>query len=217
MIRRMHLILLGCFLSFNAFTHNDSPIMMISDAEVLDNRWSVLASLGYSGYQQIRSSGSQTGLARLALGAELLTTNKANFGLELGLQTGYRLHLDIPPSTFPLGGSLLNASIMPMVDFLVTAQANPISESLLFTQFKGGIAYRHWRMHSSYFDNKSEISGELQAGFGYPLTEISNLNLLYQGVFGGNPKLRLSPFPYAAFITNLPIQHGLLVGLSIIV
>lgn len=217
MILRMHFFIIGCLLSFNAFTSGDSPVMMISDSDFMDNRWSVLGSLGYSGYQQIRTYGSQTGLARLALARELINTNQANFGMELGLQSGYHIHLQVSQETFPYYGRPISTSIMPIMDLLITAYANPIGESLLFTQIKGGIAYRHWGMHNSYFENKSEISGEFQAGFGYPLTEISNLNVLYQGIFGGNPKIRINPFTYAGYITNLPIQHGLLLGLSIIV
>ncbi|MBA2652916.1 MAG: hypothetical protein H0U73_11695 [Tatlockia sp.] len=213
----MHLIIIGCLLSFNAFTSTDSPVMMISDSDYINNRWSVLGSLGYSGYQQIRTSGSQTGLARLALAREFINTSQANFGLELGLQSGYHIHLVVPPVSFPYYGRAISTSIMPILDLLITAQANPINESLLFTQIKGGIAYRHWRINNSFFENKSEISGELQAGIGYPLTEISNLNILYQGIFGGNPKIRINPFTYAGYITTLPIQHGLLLGLSIIV
>ena len=52
MIRRMHLILLGCFLSFNAFCSSDIPVLMISNSDYLNNRWSVLASIGYTEFQK---------------------------------------------------------------------------------------------------------------------------------------------------------------------
>lgn len=216
MIRRMHLIMLGCLLSFNAFCSSDIPVLMISNSDYLNNRWSVLASIGYTEFQKTHGSGGQTALGRFALGAELLATSQTNFGLELGVQTGNRMKLEIPHGALSVFGNIARTTMRPMLDLLITAHANPVNESLLFTQIKGGLAYRHWQMDSVFFNNKSEFSGEFQAGFGYPITEISNLNLLYQGIFGGNPKLRIRPYSFAGYIANLPIQHGLLLGFSII-
>lgn len=217
-IRRMHLVMLVCLLSFNAFSSTKAPVLMISNTEGLDNRWSVLASLGYTALQHTHGPGSKTVLGRLALGAELLTTNQANFGLEFGVQTGSsRLRLAIPENAVTALGSVARTTMRPMLDLLITAHANPVDESLLFTQIKGGISYRHWQINNIYFNNKSEITGELQAGFGYPLTEMTNLNLLYQGIFGGNPRPQVNPLTYSGFIVSLPIQHGLLFGFSAIV
>jgi hypothetical protein len=213
----MHLIMLVCLLSFNAFSRANSPVLMISDSENLNNRWSFMASLGYSGYQKIHSSNNQNPLARLSLAAELLATDQANFGVEFGLQTGNRMHLLIPQGNYSNYDNPVRSTIRPMVDLLLTAHANPVHESLLFTQIKGGIAYRHWQIDSIFFHNRSEISGEFQAGFGYPLTEISNLNLLYQGIFGGNPNLYINRSTHSGNVSSLPVQHGVLLGLSIIV
>jgi hypothetical protein len=189
---------------------------MISDSEDLGNRWSVIANLGYTEYQHTQSAGSETALGRLALAAEMLTTSQASFGLEFGIQSGNRMRLAIPQGTLTTLGTAVRTSVKPMLDLLVTAHANPVNESLLFTQNKGGIAYRHWQIDSIFVNNKSEISGEFQAGFGYPLTEITNLNLLYQGIFGGNPKIHANPSNYTAYIARLPVQHGILLGFSII-
>ncbi|MBA2709847.1 MAG: hypothetical protein H0U57_04540 [Tatlockia sp.] len=212
----MHFFILGCFLSFNVFSSANPPTLMISESENLNNRWSFMAALGYSGYQQINSSNNQNPLARLALSAELIATDQANFGVEFGVQTGNRMHLVIPQSNFTDLQNPVRSTIRPMIDLLLTAHANPVDESLLFTQIKGGIAYRYWQIDSVFFHNKSAMAAEIQAGFGYPLTEISNLNLLYQGIFGGNPRLYLHP-SYLGYVANLPIQHGFLLGLSVIV
>ena len=104
----------------------------------------------------------------------------------------------------------------PMLDLLVTAQTNPLDESLLFTQIKGGLVYRHWQINSLFIYNKNEIAGEIQAGLGYPLTEIANLSLLYQGIFGGNPRPRMMSPMEPLSMTTAPIQHGVLLGFSII-
>jgi len=217
MIRSMQLILIGSLISFNVFGSPDAPTLMISESEDLGNRWSIIGSLGYTEYQHTSGSGSQTALGRLALAAEMLTTNQANFGLEFGVQTGNRMRLAFPQGTIAVMGTAVSTTMRPMLDLLITAHANPVNESLLFAQIKGGIAYRHWQIDSFYFNNKSEISGEFQAGFGYPLTELANLNLLYQGIFGGNPKLRVNPANYTGYLAGLPIQHGILLGFSIIV
>lgn len=217
MIRSMQLILIGCLISFSVFSSSDAPVLMISDSDDLGNRWSVSGSLGYTEYQHTSAGGSQTALGRLALAAEMLATNQANFGLEFGVQTGNRMRLAIPQGTIAVLSNAVRTTMRPMLDLLITAHANPVDESLLYAQIKGGIAYRHWQIDSFYFNNKSEISGEFQAGFGYPLTELTNLNLLYQGIFGGNPRLRINPSNYTGYIASLPIQHGILLGFSIIV
>jgi hypothetical protein len=215
MTRRIHLIVIGCFLSFNVLARSYLPTLL-SNSENLDNRWSVIASLGYGEYQHMYRSGGQTAIGRLAFAAELLATNQATFGLEIGVQSGNRMRLTIPQGALDTLGCAVRTTMRPMLDLLVTANATPLNESLLFTQVKGGIAYRHWQINSVWINNKSEIAGEVQAGVGYPLTEITNLNLLYQGVFGGSPKLHTNPLTETGFITSLPIQHGVLLGLSII-
>lgn len=212
MIRRICLITIGCFLSFNVFANS----YLLPTPESLDNRWSVIASSGYSDFQHMYRSDGQTAIGRLALAAELLTVTQANFGLELGVQTGNRMRFAIPQGPLATLGYAVQTTMRPMFDLLVTANASPLTESLLFTQLKGGIAYRYWQIDSFRINNKSEIAGEVQAGFGYPLTEITNLNLLYQGVFGSNPKFRVNPFAETGSVSNLPIQHGVLLGLSII-
>lgn len=215
MIRIMRLIAIGGFLSFNVFANSYLP-STLSTPENLGNRWSIIASLGYSNYQHMYRSEGQTAIGRLAFAAELLTASQANFGLEMGVQTGNRMHFALPQNPLATLGCAVRTTMRPMLDLLITANATPLTESLLFTQLKGGITYRNWQIDSYRISNKSEIAGEVQAGLGYPLTEITNLNLLYQGVFGGNPKLRVNPFTDTGFMSSLPIQHGVLLGFSII-
>jgi hypothetical protein len=217
MIRKMCFIAVGFFLSFKVFASSFLPISsLFANPDNLDNRWSIIASLGYGEYQHMYRADGQTVLGRLALAAEMLAASQATFGLEIGLQSGNRMRFAIPQGTFDTLGGAVRTTMRPMLDLLVTAYMNPLSESLLFTQVKGGIAYRHWQIDSNWINNKSEFAGEVQAGLGYPLTEISNLNLLYQGVFGGNPKLHANLFNEPRMISSLPMQHGVLLGFSII-
>lgn len=213
---RMRLAMLGWYLSVNAFAGSSATPTLIMDTEGLDNRWSIITSLGYGQNHHMYRSDGKTAIGRLAFAAELLTTQQAAFGLELGVQTGNNMRLAFFQTPLATLGCMVRTTMKPMLDLLVTAHANLVDESLLFTQVKGGITYRHWQVDSFLINSKSALAGEVQAGLGYPLTEITNLNLLYQGVFGGNPKLHLNPEPEASTISNLPVQHGLLLGFSII-
>lgn len=216
MIKRMCALIIGFFLSFNALA-NSHLLAIIPDSDELENRWSLIASLGYAEFQHIYRSDGRTVLGRLAFAAELLTISQASLGLEIGVQSSNRMRISIPQSTLGTLGYAVQTTMRPMLDLLVTANANPLSESLLFTQVKGGVAYRHWQLNDPTVTNKSQLAGEVQAGFGYPLTEITSLSLLYQGVFGGNPKFRTHPtFIEAGYVANIPIQHGILLGFSII-
>ncbi|ASQ45613.1 hypothetical protein [Legionella clemsonensis] len=212
---RMRIIALGCVLSLDA-SAGESYLPAISLEETQGNRWSIMASLGYGQYQHMYSDDGQTPLARLAVGAELLTTTQTAFGLEVGVQNGNRMRVAVPVNTLNILSGVVKTTVKPMLDLLLTANTNPISESLLFTQIKGGIAYRQWQMESNWVSNKTELAGEVQAGFGYPLTEVTSLNLLYQGVFGGNPKFRQGSLNDSWHFSSIPVQHGILFGFSVI-
>ncbi|MCA0404326.1 MAG: hypothetical protein LCH30_11155 [Proteobacteria bacterium] len=216
MKRAISLIILGAVLSFTAIAGSYSDEKLSVDTDPLGNRWSIIASLGYTEYQKMYRHDGQTALARLAFAASFLATRQASFGFELGAQTGNRMRLAIPQGTLGLLGCAVRTTVRPMVDLLITANTTPINESLLYTQVKGGIAYRHWQINNILLGDKSTIAGEVQAGIGYPITEITNLNLLYQGIFGGNPKFRANPYGESGYIVNVPIQHGILLGFSIV-
>ncbi|KTD23370.1 Uncharacterised protein [Legionella lansingensis] len=213
MTHRTRMIALGCVLSFNALAGTYLPAITIEESQ--GNRWSIIASLGYGQYEHAYSDDGQTPLGRLAVGAELLTTTQTAFGLEFGVQNGNRMRVGLPPGTLDILGGVVRTTVKPMLDLLFTANTTPISESLLFAQLKGGIAYRQWEMETNLINNKTELAGEVQAGFGYPLTEITSLNLLYQGVFGGNTRFH-PPLNDAGRFSSIPTQHGILFGFSVI-
>ncbi len=207
---------LGYLLSLKALAGTYLPAVNL-ETENKDNRWSIIASLGYSEYQQMYQDDGQTAISRLAIAAELLATTQSAFGLEIGVQNGNRMRFVIPQNSLSLWSGVVRTTVKPILDLLLTANTSPLGESLLFTQIKGGLVYRQWQMDSDFVSNKTELAGEVQAGFGYPLTEITSLNLLYQGVFGGSPKLKAgSMISEVGHVSNIPVQHGLLFGLSII-
>ncbi|MCC5014869.1 MULTISPECIES: DUF3187 family protein [Legionella] len=209
-------ILCCCFLSLHA--HGAlPPVVVLEDVGIEDNRWSVTASTGYTEYQNMYHNDGHSVVARMAVAAELLATTQSSFGIEFGVQNGRSMRLGIPHGTLDVLGGVVRTTVKPMLDLLITANSNPVTESLLYTQVKGGIAYRRWQIASYLIDNKSELAGEVQAGFGYPITEVTSLNLLYQGVFGAAPKIRANPSMESWRLSNIPVQHGLLLGFSIIV
>ncbi|WP_156812516.1 hypothetical protein [Legionella tunisiensis] len=193
------------------------PVLVLEDVGIEDNRWSVTASTGYTEYQNMYHNDGHSVIARMAVAAELLATTQSSFGIELGVQNGRSMRLGIPPGTLDVLGGVVRTTVKPMLDLLITANSSPVTESLLFAQVKGGIAYRHWQIASYLIENKSELAGEVQAGFGYPITEVTSLNLLYQGVFGTTPKIRANSSMESWHLSNIPVQHGLLLGFSIIV
>ena len=182
-----------------------------------ENRWSLSANVGVCQYQHVYGHDATTSLGRLALAAELLSFRQTAFGLEMGVQTGNRMHVIPPVEHFGLYNELITTTIRPMIDFLVTTNTIPLGESLLFTQLKGGLAYRQWKIAHDLLNNISEFAGEVQAGFGYPLTEAANLTLLYQGVFSGNTRYTFGSYQPNLQVSNIPVQHGMLFGISLTV
>lgn len=209
-------VIFCCFLSLNA-RGTQPPAVVLEEVGIGDNRWSVTASTGYTEYQNMYHNDGHSVIARMAVAAELLATTQSSFGIELGVQNGRSMRLGIPHGTLDVLGGVVRTTVKPMLDLLITASSNPVTESLLFTQVKGGIAYRRWQVDSYLIGNKSELAGEVQAGFGYPITEVTSLNLLYQGVFGASPKLRTNQYMESWRLSNIPVQHGLLLGFLIIV
>lgn len=215
MIGRALAIAIGCFWVFNSIAGTVGPAATLHDNP--DNRWSLVASLGYGQYEQMYHSTGHVVIGRLALAAELLATTQSNFGLELGLQNGNNMILALAKKGVNTPCCSVQANVTPMLDLLMTVNANLLSESLLYTQIKGGLAYRHWQTANDWINNRRDIAGEVQAGLGYPLTELTNLNLLYQGIYGINSRTHSNQVMFPGFLASIPVQHGILLGLSVIV
>ncbi len=203
-------IIFGLLLSIPAFADGYYP-EPISE----DQPWSVSASIG-GGKYHLYSKTSKHGLGRLALGNEMVLTGALAWGLELGLQNGNKLNFDIPTETLAMLQWLpVNTTLGPMLDLLITAKSDPLAGSALFAQIKGGVAYRSWQVENKTINNLSLLTGEIQAGVGYPLTTITNLNLLYQGVFGTDPDFMVFTPTRSVHVANMPTLHSILFGLSV--
>jgi hypothetical protein len=207
---KLRLFTIGILFSINVFADGYYP-----EPTPTDQPWSITASMGKGKYQYIFSKDDTKTLGRLAIGNELLLSGDIALGLELGVQNGSRLHLDIPPETIAVLGWLpVRANLGPMLDLLITAKSDPLYGSSFFAQLKGGVAYRHWEVKKILINDLSQLAGEIQAGFGYPLNALSSLSLLYQGVFGNDPNIKISTISKTGTISNIPVLHAVLLGLS---
>jgi hypothetical protein len=208
---KMKSIALGILLSLNACADGYSPELTSQDQP-----WSITASVGNGKYQNVYSKDGKTALARLALGNEMILTGDLVWGLELGLQNGNHMKLDIPYETLAMLEWLpVKTTLGPMLDLLVTAKSDPLFGSSFFAQLKGGIAYRYWQIEHKPINELTQLAGEIQAGLGYPVTALASLNLLYQGVYGSDPNLRLDTYTKTGRISNIPVLHAVLLGLSV--
>lgn len=202
---------IGILLSFNLYAHGYFPSLTSQDQP-----WSITASFGSGKYQHVYKKDGDTAVGRLALGNELLLTGDYALGLELGLQSGNHMRLNVPNESRTLILWLpVRTNLGPMLDLLITAKSDPIGRSDFFAQFKGGLMYRNWEIKQPQLHDLSQLAGEIQAGFGYPITALASLNLLYQGVYGNDPNVRIHNNNKTVYVSNIPTLHSILLGLSV--
>lgn len=184
--------------------------------------WSVTAGLGYTSIQNTYGGHGQTPFGRFAIGKALRSFNTmglssdSNLGLELGIQNGKRLPLNISEQeASTLGGLPIWTTLQPMIDVLATLRISPMSNQHFIGLVKGGMAYRRWQMDRGTINNVYQVGGEVQAGIGYAISPSYTLSLLYQGIFGANPNFTLSADTFTGHINNIPIQNGILLNFGI--
>ena len=225
MLKKSHLIMsLGCCLSFTAFAGG----MGSAPAVVVDmHPWSVVGSIGYTGYENAMSQNGQTPVGRLAIAKDLFNlgdtgisndifdASSTHIGLELGVQNGNRMALLVPQATLDtLGGLPITTTVKPMLDLLATVQVAPMADMPAFLVVKGGIAYRQMEMDRDTVNNLSQVAGEVQAGIGIPVSDAATLSLLYQGVYGSSPNFTVNATTLTGNVANIPVQNGVLLSLS---
>lgn len=208
---KLQIIIIGILLSFKLFANGFTPELTSQDQP-----WSVTASVGHGHYQKVYNRDGQTTLARLSLDNELMLSGDFALGLEFGLQNGNQMRLDIPYETLAVLEWLpVQSTLGPMLDLLFTAKSDPLFGSSFFALLKGGVAYRYLQVEKRPIKEISQIAGEFQAGFGYPITALASLNLLYQGVYGNDPYVKVYKATRTASISNIPILHAFLLGFSV--
>ena len=219
-------VALGCLLSFSAMAENTSELHLMSDK---CHPWTVIGSMGYTWYNDMYDGGSgsdpdaqtaigdgKTAMARFAIAKQIYTYEGFDFGAELGVQSGNTFRFDIPQTTIdPLGGILPQATIKPMLDLLATFAYQPSAKVPVFGLFKLGLAYQRMQINDRVtFNDISQTSPEIQAGFGMDISKQAKLSLVYQGVFNGGTTYTVNTVTSTGHVSNIPSQNGLLLSLS---
>jgi hypothetical protein len=205
----------GWILSSNSIAGSMGPIQGNADlGSALP--WVAIGSVGYTTYQNVGDCEGQSAFGRFAIGKEIFATNHTNFGLELGVQSGNNMILEVSEASLDeLGGVPIQSTIKPLIDLLATVKIKP-STSPFFADMKGGAAYRHWQ-----FDGRnsvrdiSKIAGEVQVGVGLSVGSFTSLSLLYQRIFGGDPNFTLNQACPSGRVSTIPTQQGVMLSFSI--
>ena len=197
----------GWFSSANACADCDMPV-----------NWGFSGSLGITHYDSVYNHDGQSAIGRLSFNAQYLFSDFAALGLEVGVQNGNTMRLDIPKPTLDLlGGEPVSLLVKPMVDLLVSAQITPFEDVGFFGFIKGGVAFRQVQVDRNEVNDLSKTNPELQAGLGYKLNNNLAFHIEYQQVFGGNPDYQVEPLTETASISNIPTQKAVLFGLTLII
>ena len=206
-------LIASCVLSRQATAGTMGPILEMT------HPWSVTGSIGYTVYEDMYRADGQTALGRFAIGRDVYAGHVLTWGLEVGVQNGNTMRYFPSLSAIDALGSLpIQATVKPMLDVLATLKTNSFGTTPVFAQFKGGIAYRRWQFNDrNSIDGKSQIAGEMQAGLGYAISERTSLGVSYQGIFGGNPDFHVNADTATGHVNNIPIQNGVLLGLTVTV
>ncbi len=187
--------------------------------------WSVIGSLGYTGYKnfyhgdasaQAAIGDGKTAVGRFAIARNLGAFKTLGYGVEIGIQSGNIARLDIPQSTIDeLGGLLPQVTIKPMLDLLATFSWQPTEDSPLSGLIKPGIAYRRLQVNDrTTFNDLAEVAFELQAGLGMRISDRASLSLNYQGIFARNTTYSINTTNFTGHIAHIQKQNGLLLGLA---
>lgn len=184
----------------------------------LETPWSVGANLGMMQYNNMYKSDGQNALGRLSIEKQLYHNNYFGIGLEMGLQNGGLMRLNIPTETFEqIDGVPVGVQMKPTLDLLLTSEVFLLERTPLYALFKAGVAYRRMEpLISTTFESLSRISPEVQAGIGYPISKNASLNLTFQQIYGGPHDFNANILTGATSVSNIPTQQSVLIGFSIV-
>ena len=182
--------------------------------------WSGIISAGYTDYSNMYSGDGGTGLARLAIARSVYALKHWNFGLEVGMQNGNTMRLESTQAALDLlGGIPIQTTVKPEFDLLASIKET-FENTPFFLIGKAGIAYRRWQfnnLNQQTINDLSQVNAEVQAGLGYDINARINLSVLYQGIFGSNPNLTVNTTAGTGTVSNIPMQNGALLSLSVVV
>src|SRR3990167_8388858 len=200
---------------FVAFAGGPDHMAMPAPPPIVQDPWSVITSAGYTNYSNMYSHDGQTAIARLAIARSIYTHNDWRFGIEAGVQTGNTMRLEANQAAFDLLGSYvpIQTTVKPILDLLVTVE-KAFVRTPIFLQGKAGMAYRRGQFNNiNTVNDLSQVGFEMQLGAGLHINQHTDLSLLYQGIYGGNPNLAVNTAAGTGAVSNIPTQNGALLSL----
>ncbi|BBB15066.1 uncharacterized protein RVIR1_05640 [Candidatus Rickettsiella viridis] len=179
--------------------------------------WFVTGELGYSNYLDMYFSDGQTPVGRFSFGRELGQAGILNFGLEVGIQNGNTMRFRVDIAHTEDFGYVFDVSAKPVMDLLLTVKTNTFSDQVpVFALFKVGPAYQRWIITDrDTIDDRTKVSLEVQAGLGYWVNNRTNISLSYQRIFGSHPNFYVKADAETAYISQIPTQYAVLLGISV--
>jgi hypothetical protein len=175
------------------------------------NPWTTDAAFGLS----YGASREPTPLGRFSIGHGLYSNFAVQLGLEVGIQSGSSLLLQVDrEAVAALGGLPIYAELKPLLDVLLNAKTLPVSSMPLFAWVKGGIAYRQLCAERSDLNQVKAMTPELQLGLGYQVNALIAATLGYQYLWGRPPELSVTGLSDAGRLRYLPAQQVVLLGFA---
>lgn len=179
------------------------------------NPWTVEAAFGMATYPNMMNHDGQIAVGRFSLGHALLTKPYWQAGIEVGIQTGNTMRLNVPKESIDaLGGVPIEAKMKPMLDVMIGFKTEPLIPFPIIAWLKGGVAYRQLQLDHESVNELQGYSPEIQAGMGYRINEHATFNIGYQIIWGNNPILTLNPQNETGVLHYLPSQQAIVIGIT---
>lgn len=169
---------------------------------------------GYSHVNNMLHNDGQFATGRLVFGMDVYSYQAATFDLELGLQNGKTMR-HAPANNDPDFDvdSPIQTTLNPVLDLLVGMRLPAPWECRLYGMVKAGIAYRQLQfLEADYVSSINQVSGELQAGVGYQLTNQARVVLYYQGIYANGNVSYTQNNESLVSVSNIPTQQAGFLG-----
>ncbi len=177
--------------------------------------WSFSGAMGITTVDNMLKNEGESAIGRISIQKYITTSDVLDMGLELSLQNGNTMKMDIPQYLLDkVGGLPIELTLKPTIDLLISAKINNLLTDDIFLYAKAGVAYRRAQVDRITVNNLSVYHPEAQIGLGYLLNDKLNLFLGYQHIFGKDPAFSVNDETETASIKNIPSQKSILFGVS---
>jgi len=174
--------------------------------------WSTSLSIGYGSFSNMFQDDGRYALLKLGFGKGIFEYKSTLFGLELGVETGNTMRLDVSREILDqLGGLPFQSRVKPIIDLLGTARI-PVRDSGVSVLLKAGAALRTWQFDRCSADDRSVGDPEFQAGFAWTINKHIFTHLTGRVILGRKVTWFVDPSLDQLSISGMPNQYGILFG-----